>query len=355
MYRQVQLLIDTKLGFDKEQLLAIENQGDYSDWPAQYERFKSLVYRLPEIESIGCGRNAPVGIINDIGVIKRQGAIDEEARSCRIVNAFDNYLPTIRANIIAGSDFTESKTGNQLVMSRKMVEDLGETPESIIGKEYEIRWRTDGARVVGVVDDIQFNAYLTKNLQSNAIVFWNISWSPGTIVVRVSKGDWRYTISQLEKAWKEAVPAWPFHYEMMDERLRQNYQKELADINVITAFSLIAIILSCFGVMGISHYTARQRTKEIAIRKVNGATKKDILLLLNAHFLILNFISFIIAIPVVVLFINRWLQIFSYKTNLNWWVFLLAGLTTTVVVVTTVSWQSWRAANANPAEVLKSE
>ena len=107
--------------------------------------------------------------------------------------------------------------------------------------------------------------------------------------------------------------------------------------------------------MGISRYTARKWTKEIAIRKVNGASKKDIMLLLNSNFMALNLIAFVIAIPVVILFINNWLQNFSYKTNLDWWVFVLAGLATAVVVVATVSWQSWRAANANPVEVLKSE
>ncbi len=356
MYQQMQLLTGTKLGFDKEQLLVINNPGDFLGTPTtQYERFKSLVDKLPTVESIGCARNAPAGNINEIGEIKSRGTDDKEAHPCRIILSFDNLLPTIRAHFLAGTDFTESKTSKQLVMSRKMVEELGETPESIIGKEYAIKYRTDGARVVGVVDDVQYYPHLMKDEQNSAVVFWNTSRSALSIVVRTAKGDWRNTVAQLEKAWKEAVPEWPFSYELMDERLARSYKKELKDIRTITVFSIVAIILSCFGVMGISHYTARKRTKEIAIRKVSGANNKDIMVLLNTNFMVLNIIAFLVAIPVVILFLNHWLQNFSYKTNLNWWVFVLAGLATSAIILITVSWQSWRAATTNPAKVLKSE
>ncbi len=358
MYQQMQLLTSTKLGFDKEQLLVINNPGSFlGTTTTQYERFKNLVDKLPTVESIGCARNAPAGNINETGEIKSRGATDKEAHPCRIILSFDNLLPTIRAHFLAGTDFTESKTSKQLVMSRKIVEELDETPESIIGKEYAIKYRTDGARVVGVVDDVQYYPHLKKDEQNSAVVFWNTSRSAAaaSIIVRTSTGDWRNTVTQLEKAWKEAVPEWPFTYELMDERLARSYKKELTDIRTITIFSIVAIILSCFGVMGISHYTARKRTKEIAIRKVNGANKKDIMILLNTNFMVLNVIAFLVAIPVVVLFLNHWLQSFSYKTNLSWWVFVLAGLATSLIVFLTVSWQSWRAATTNPAKVLKSE
>ncbi len=353
MYRQMQLLSNAKLGFDKEQLFVIENPGDLKT--EQYERFRNLVDQIPAVESIGCTNNAPIGNINNGGNIRSIGATDEEAHSCRIVFSFDNLLPTIRAHFLAGTDFTETEEGNQIVLSRKLVEKLGETPESIIGKEYEMKMYSKGAlKVVGVVDDIQYNPYRKKEEQSGA-VFWNISWSPSSIVVRSTKGDWRNTVAQLGKAWKEAAPDWPFTYELMDERLERSYKKELTDIRTITAFSIVAIILSCFGVMGISHYTARKRTKEIAIRKVNGANKKDIMVLLNTNFMVLNIIAFLVAIPAVILFLNHWLQNFSSKTDLSWWVFVLAGFATSLIIFVTVSWQSWRAATTNPAKVLKTE
>jgi len=353
MYRQMQLLTASKLGFDKEQLLVIDNSGNSR--MTQYELFKTMVDRFPAVESISGVNNSPAGIINNGGSIKSWGATDDHLQNCAIVAPSIGFLPTIRAFFLAGEDFTESRTGNQIILSRKLVEQLGETPENVIGKNYELPHYTQNAlKVAGVVDDIQYHPHRKKD-ERDGTLFWNAEWPPSYIVVRTVKGDRRNTVAQLEKAWLEAAPEWPFKYEMMDERLQRSYQKELADIRTVSAFSLVAVILSCFGVMGISRYTARKRTKEIAIRKVNGASKKDIMFLLNSNFLIMNFIAFVIAIPVVILFINNWLQNFSYKITLNWWVFVLAGLCTAVIVFVTVSWQSWRAASANPVDVLKSE
>ena len=353
MYRQMQLLTVTKLGFDKEQLLVIENPGNSK---TQYEIFKTLVDKLPAVESINGTNNAPAGNINNGGSMKKWGATDEELRNCAIVAPQIGFLTTIRAHFLAGTDFTELGTGNQIILSRKLVEEFGETPETVIGMEYELPQyrRNNLLKVVGVVDDIQYHSHRKKD-ERGGTVFWNTNWEPQTIIIRTAKGDWRNTIAQLEKAWKEAAPELPFYYEMMDERLERSYKDELTDIRTISIFSVVAIFLSCFGVMGISHYATRKRTKEIAIRKVHGASKMDIMILLNSNFLVLNIIAFVFAIPAVILFMKYWLQNFAYKTTLNWWVFVLAGLCTAVIVFATVSWQSWRAATANPVDAIKSE
>ena len=359
MYRQMQLLTGSKLGFNKEQLLVVDNpmtmSGNWEEMArlltTQYERFKTLVDQLPVVESISSSQNAPAGHINNYISIKDR--ITEKSYPTSVVPASVGFLPTLQATFIAGNDFTEAGKDSHVVVSRQLVEEMGETPESIIGKDYEF-WGSD-VTVTGVVEDIQFYAHRKSEARAGTLFFYRSFQIPLCIVVRTAKGDWRNAVAQLEQAWKEAVPDWPFHYEMMDERLQRSYQKELADSRTVSAFSLVAIILSCFGVMGISRYTARKRTKEIAIRKVNGASKKDIMLLLNSNFLMLNLIAFVIAIPAVILFINHWLQNFSYKTTLNWWVFVLAGLCTATIVFVTVSWQSWRAASANPVDVLKSE
>ena len=350
MNRQRHLLTSEKLGFDREQLLVINNPGGSEE----YERFKTIVDKIPAIESISFANNAPAGNINNSTVFRKLSATDDDYHGCTVVFSAIGFLPTLQACFLSGTDFTESGIGNQIILSRKLVEELGETPENVIGMEYKIGFSNTAQRVVGVVEDIQYHPHRKKDARSGTL-FWYVPRFPQSIVVRTAKGDWRHTVAQLETAWQEAAPAWPFVYEMMDERLVKNYRKELADIRTISAFSVVAIILSCFGVMGISRYTARKRTKEIAIRKVCGADKRDIMLLLNSNFMVLNLIAFVAAIPVVILFISKWLQNFSFKTDLSWWVFVLAGLTTTVVVIATVSWQSWRAANANPVDAIKSE
>ena len=361
MYRQMQLLTSEKLGFNKEHLLVINNPSTFTNnyeemvrlLNTQYERFKTLVDKLPAVESIASTKNAPAGSINDYIPLKKREA--DERYPSSVVSTSVGFLPTLQANFIAGNDFTEAGRGSQIIVSRKLVEEMGETPESIIGKEYEFVFWGDAVQVVGVVDDIQYFAHRKSEERAGTVFFYRSFQYPSSIVVRIAKGDWRNTVAQLEKVWKEAAPAWPFEYQMMDERLEQNYKKELADIGTVNAFSIVAIFLSCFGVMGISHYTTRKRTKEIAIRKVLGASKMDIMILLNSNFLVLNLISFVVAIPAVILFMNYWLQNFTYKTTLNWWVFVLAGLATTIIVLATVSLQSWRAASTNPVEAIKTE
>jgi len=361
MYRQMQLLTAGKLGFNKEQLLVVDNPSTFTNdyvemirlLTTQYERFKTMVDKLPAVESIASTKNAPAGIINDYIPLKKREA--DERYPSSVVSTSAGFLPTLQANFIAGNDFTEAGRGSQIIVSRKLVEEMGETPESIIGKEYEFVFWGDAVQVVGVVDDIQYFAHRKSEERAGTVFFYRSFQFPSYIVVRIAKGDWRNTIAQLEEAWKEAVPAFPFNYQTMDERLEQNYKKELADIGTVNTFSIVAIVLSCFGVMGISRYTARKRTKEIAIRKVHGASKKDIILLLNSNFLVLNLIAFVVAIPAVIMFMNRWLQNFSYKVDLNWWVFALAGLFTSVIVFATVSMQTWRAASANPVDALNSE
>ena len=360
MYRQMQLLTSAKLGFNKEQLLVVTNPltitNDQMEMitllTTQYERFKTIVDKLPSVESVGATQNAPAGIINNSGGMKERGS--DKTYRFTMVPTSAGFLPTIQANFIAGNDFTEAGKESQIIVTRKLVEELGETPESIIGKEYEFWGNVVG--VVGVLEDIQYYAHRTSE-ERPGVMFFNgpAYYLPMNIVVRISKGDWRHTVAQLEQAWNEAVPAFPFSYQMMNERLEQNYKKELADIGTVNAFSIVAIVLSCFGVMGISRYTARKRTKEIAIRKVNGASKKDIMVLLNSNYVVLNLIALVLAIPAVILFLNKWLQNFSYRIDLSWWVFVLAGVSTMALVLATVSWQSWRAASANPAKSLKSE
>ena len=159
----------------------------------------------------------------------------------------------------------------------------------------------------------------------------------------------------MELAWKKVAPELPFSFQFMDDRISANYKSEINTAKVVTSLSLIAIFLSMIGIFGMIIFTIQRRTKEIGIRKVNGAKVSEILTMLNRDFIKWVVIAFIIATPVAYYAMNKWLENFAYKTTLSWWIFALAGVLALGIALLTVSFQSWKAATRNPIESLRYE
>ena len=159
----------------------------------------------------------------------------------------------------------------------------------------------------------------------------------------------------MERLWKQVEPDQPFRLSLVDEDLQANYTREIRTRKLLTIMSLLAIFISMLGLYGLSMQIIQQRTKEIGIRKVNGATISEVLGMLNKRFLFWVVAAFIIAVPLTYYAMKKWLETFAYKTELSWWVFVLGGLVVLLVALATVSWQSWRAATKNPVEALRYE
>ncbi|MFW6226531.1 MAG: ABC transporter permease, partial [Bacteroidota bacterium] len=162
-------------------------------------------------------------------------------------------------------------------------------------------------------------------------------------------------MKRLQDIWKKFVPENPMMYTFYDSIFDAFYKKEERQGKAIAIFSIITFIITCLGLIGQILQTTSERIKEIGIRKVNGAKSKQIILMLNQDFLKWVLIAFIIACPIAWFAMNRWLDNFAYKTQLSWWIFVLAGAIAVVIALVTVSWQSWRAASRNPVEALRYE
>jgi len=180
-------------------------------------------------------------------------------------------------------------------------------------------------------------------------------WGKYEIALKLGSGNYSSTLKQIETIWKETAPQWPFSYQFLDERINYNYKSEINMAKIITGLSGISIFLSILGILGMILITIQQRTKEIGIRKVNGARISEILIMLNKDFVKWVAIAFIIATPVAWYAMHKWLENFAYKTELSWWIFALAGSLTLGISLLTVSWQSWKAATRNPVEALRYE
>jgi putative ABC transport system permease protein len=173
--------------------------------------------------------------------------------------------------------------------------------------------------------------------------------------VRFTPGNTGYMIEQVNNAWKSISPHEPFSFIFYDDLFQSMYIKEAKLASSITFFSLIAIVLTCMGLLGQIFMTCLKRVKEIGVRRINGATISEILVMLNRDFIIIAAVAFVTATPVAAVIMHKWLENFTYKTSLNWWIFALAGLTALLITLVTVSWQSWKASTRNPVEALRYE
>ena len=219
-----------------------------------------------------------------------------------------------------------------------------------VGKQLEIYEETKG-KVIGVIKDFNF-ASLRESVQPLAIMLRN---NPQFLSVKLKPGTTQASLDHISKTWKQFEPKYPFDYFFMDEKMNQYYQSDIRLLNVLSIFSGLAICIACMGLFGLSIYTARQRTKEIGIRKVLGASVAQVTLLLSKDFLKLVLIAAVIAFPIAWWAMNSWLQDFAYRINISWSVFMIAGLASILIALFTISFQAIKAAIANPVKSLRTE
>ncbi len=209
--------------------------------------------------------------------------------------------------------------------------------------------------VVGVVKDFHFQSL---HQPIAPLVFSNISKFGGIVpqmALRINAADFKNALSNLENLWKKFIPARPFHYSFLDQNLAKQYQQEQTTQKIFTIFSSLAIFIACIGLLGLAAYTTQQRSREISIRKVLGASVGNVVTMLSKDFLKLVLIAAFFAFPLAWWAMNSWLQDFSYRINITWWVFVIAALLAILVALLTISFQAIKAATANPVKNLRTE
>jgi putative ABC transport system permease protein len=263
-----------------------------------------------------------------------------------------DFLPAYDIKLAAGRNFSRDfKTDqNAVLVNEKAAELLGykSAENAINGK---LQWR-DTIHIVGVIAN-----YHQEGLQKT-IVPMLIALIPNMsqyYSLKISTTGVDHTIADVEKAWSKYFPNDPFSYFFLDDSFNEQYKADARFGKVFGLFATLAIIIACFGLLGLSAYNVLQRTKEIGIRKVLGASVQNLLLLLSKEFLMLVLISFIVAFPVAWIVMNNWLQDFAYRIQIRWWIFAIAGFLAIIIAVLTVSVQALKAAIANPVKSLRTE
>ncbi len=352
---QLQLVMNAKTGFDKENTLIVYNP--YTEgMNERYDLFRQKLSNLPMIQSIGVAQNAPGNSINNFSPTWLPNQNDQKADLGQISVDHD-FLKTVGAKFVAGRNFdinfsSDKTTGMIINQSAVIALNLTDPIGKKIVIQNNVSTPNNELEVIGVIEDMQ---YFTLRESAKPVIYYIRDWGKSEIALKLGSGNYSSTLKQIETIWKEIAPQWPFSYQFLDERINYNYKSEINTAKIITGLSGISIFLSVLGILGMILITIQQRTKEIGIRKVNGAKVSEVLAMLNRDFVKWVAIAFVIATPIAYYVMTKWLENFTYKTELRWWIFALAGLLALGIALLTVSWQSWRAATRNPVEALRYE
>ena len=272
----------------------------------------------------------------------------------------EDFIPFYKMKIIAGRNMLHSDSLNELVVNATLAKTIGfKDPRDAIGKVlYQQAYPVEKAYpIVGVVADFHTGSF---HETIKPTVIENVPDRKFSMAIKLASTEGDITnvkeaLSEIENQWKRIFPETSFEYSFLNESLAQLYDQEKKTEWLMNAAMGITIFISCMGLFGLGMFTAQRRTKEIGIRKVLGASVVNITSMLSRDFLQLIVIAILIASPVAYYFSNQWLQDFAYRTNISWWVFAVAGVAAIFIALITISFQSIKAAVANPVESLRTE
>ncbi len=353
IYRQLSFMQNIRLGFDKSQLVHVRLKGDLR---GRALPFKNEVAQLPGVVQASVTTGNLVDMSNQTE-IEWEGQTPNDEFLITQMNVDPDFLPTTGMKLVAGRMFSAqipSDTARQLgtyLINETAAKRMGWTPTSALGKRVKF-WGTDGT-VIGVLKDFHFRPL---RMAIEPFIFRYQPLTPYfTLLVKLKPGTVPATLAGIANAYKKADPANPLTYGFVDQDLDAQYRAEQRTGQIILYFSILTILISCLGLFGLATFTAEQRTKEIGVRKVLGASVSSIVALLSKDFLRLVVIAIVVASPIAWYAMHRWLQDFAYKIDIEWWVFALAGLLAVGIALLTVSFQSVKAALMNPVTSLRSE
>jgi putative ABC transport system permease protein len=265
-----------------------------------------------------------------------------------------NYFEVYEIKFLAGRNFSRSgstESIRQLIVNETAVKKIGwKNNEDAISKSLKIG--DAKGEIVGVVKDFHFNS-LEQAIEPLVILPSDDHFSRITLKVDIKKAD--KVIALMENNWKKFFPSALFDYDFLSQQIREQYKSEERFSKIFLYFSLLSLLIACLGLYGLISYTVCQRTKEIGIRKVLGATSGRIAVILSSSFTKLVLFAYIISVPLAWHIMNRWLQDFAYRINPSWWMFIIAGILVLFIALLTVSVQSLKAALANPVKNLRTE
>jgi putative ABC transport system permease protein len=365
LYHQLQFMLNKDLGMNPEQVLVIRGPeiGKDSTFAQRAQSFRQAIGGLAFVKNVSSTGAIPGSFFNFMAnkITKLSNAKPgDETKTYSFIITDQQYLETFGIQLVAGNNFTPEMSekgfnSGTTVINETAARSLGfANSTEAVGQKIRAEFSAQQIlemEVIGVIKD-----YHHLSVQASIAPLVMIpQYNPGNFAIRLNTTQVQDKVTQLEKLFGSYFAGNPFDYFFVDENYNRQYQAERQFGEIFTIASVLAIFVACLGLFGLAAYTAEQRTKEIGIRKVLGANLGQLVGLLSQDFLKLVGIAFVIASPLAYYGLSKWLENFAYKTDLAWWVFALAGGGAAVLALATVSWQSIRAALANPVKSLRSE
>jgi len=364
IYQQVNYFKNAQLGLDKSQVLLINNFNRIDDIPAK--AFASSMRRIPGVQKTATA-DGVIGGMNWTMNFTAKGAKNSLLMNYLYVGY--DFVDVMGFTIKEGRGFsanfpadtisnqtvhTLNQVSGSVILNEKAVKDLG-VPEPAAGQL--VKWGNDGdttyyLKIAGVVKDFHFASF--KN-EIKPFAFLASTGNQNYLTVKLSTQNLSATIAQIQSNWKQFANGRPLQYSFLDETFERLYKSETSFQQIFIVLVALSIIIACLGLFGLAAFATEQRTKEIGIRKVLGASVTGITAMLSKDFLKLVIISIVIATPLAWWAMNAWLQNYVYRVTISWWVFAIAGVLSMLIAFVTVSYQAIKAALANPVKSLRSE
>ncbi|UIR55118.1 ABC transporter permease [Sphingobacterium sp. SRCM116780] len=353
VFSQLHHLQHTDLGFQQNQMLTIDYNFD-DQVNKNLESIKNSLSKEKDVIAVSSSRSVPGTFFPNAGtdIESREGKMVPLAPGLFEVDI--DFIPNMGMKMIAGRAYSRdfpADTAHSLIINEAAAKLWGYTnPQEIIGKRFN-QWGREG-QIIGVVKD--FN-YLSLHNKVEALALRLDPSSGRYITIKLQKANQSETIAKIQKLWSRLAPNIPFNYSFLDESFDRQYEADYRFRRIFTTFSGFALFIACLGLLGLITYTAQQRTKEIGIRKVLGASIFGIIQLLSIDFIKLVLIAICIATPIAYWAMNKWLDNFAYHIDMQWWMFATAGMSALFIALVTVSYQALKAARANPVNSLRDQ
>jgi len=357
VFQQLRYMQQASLGYDKEHILTLPYYPALND---QYESFRNTLLRNSNIKDVGRSSRIPTGRLLDGQGAQAPGndSMVPVKADIRYVAADYDFIPTYGVHIVAGRNFSRDYGTDtaSFILNEAAVRAVGwKSPQEAVGKNF--KYGGQMGHIVGVTNDFHFES-LHQTIAPLILVMptpAQAANSYGYLSIKISGGNIPSALATIKDTWQKFLPELPYQYTFLDENFAKLYEAEQRQGTIFIIFACLAIFIACLGLFGLSAFSITQRVKEIGVRKVLGANVSTIVALLSKDFLKLVLIAAIISFPIAWYAMHNWLQDFAYRINIQWWVFVVAGILAALIALITVSFQAIKAALANPVKSLRTE
>ncbi len=366
--RQTNYALKNGMGVHENNVVIFESV--HASLQKKFEVFKQELLQYNSIQSVSAMMEPPGGEANDMFPFEMEGydadANDDKFSRIGVFPCDYSFASLFHLQFLSGTNFTQNNIDNEgageYIINEAAMRRLNHShPDDIVGKTFKLNFmmaeqtgiEIPRGKIIGVVKDFHLQT-LKKEVEPLVMFKRDKLWLLN-FAVAYKTGMQDAALADMNKVWTSLFPEYPFECEHVDAMYQKVYKAELLQARLLSIFTVVALFICSMGLFGLALIITQHRTKEVGVRKVNGARVSEILVLLNKDFVKWVTISFVLACPIAWFAMNKWLENFAYKTSLSWWVFAVAGALALGIALLTVSLQSWKAASRNPVEALRYE